>query len=176
MGSRSLLLLWFQVRTLWLLIWWPLEAYMIVNFRAREISRGARKLARTPTLKKKKKEKVPSKEKTQREKETGDIHSHRSQFKVDYPPTVSCFGEWWAVKEPGNYGLERRSRFASNAECTTSAPARNWWWFPMRDHVYRRHAWCDGVIAFLLFIIIIKVLPYFGICHSKMATFKDPRP
>jgi hypothetical protein len=28
---------------------------MVVNFRAREISRGARKLARTPTLKKKKK-------------------------------------------------------------------------------------------------------------------------
>jgi putative ribosome biogenesis GTPase RsgA len=28
---------------------------MIVNFKAREISRGARKLARTPTLKKKKK-------------------------------------------------------------------------------------------------------------------------
>jgi len=27
-----------------------LEAYMVVNFRAREISRGARKLARTPTL------------------------------------------------------------------------------------------------------------------------------
>jgi hypothetical protein len=34
----------------WLLIWWPLEAYMIGNFRARVISRGARKLARTPTL------------------------------------------------------------------------------------------------------------------------------
>jgi hypothetical protein len=29
---------------------WPLEAYMVVNFRARGISRGARKLARTPTL------------------------------------------------------------------------------------------------------------------------------
>jgi aryl carrier-like protein len=32
-----------------------LEAYMVVNFRARGISRGARKLARTPTLNKKKK-------------------------------------------------------------------------------------------------------------------------
>jgi len=31
-----------------------LEAYMVVNFRARGISRGARKLARTPTLNKKK--------------------------------------------------------------------------------------------------------------------------
>jgi hypothetical protein len=31
-------------------IWWPLEAYMVVNFRARGISRGARKLAWTPTL------------------------------------------------------------------------------------------------------------------------------
>ena len=31
------------------------EAYMVVNFRARGISRGARKLARTPTLNLKKK-------------------------------------------------------------------------------------------------------------------------
>jgi len=50
LGPRGLLPLWSQVRALWLLIWWPLEAYMVVNFRAREISRGARKLARTPTL------------------------------------------------------------------------------------------------------------------------------
>jgi len=35
---------------MWLLIWWPLEAYMVVNFRTRGISRDARKLARTPTL------------------------------------------------------------------------------------------------------------------------------
>jgi hypothetical protein len=48
--SRCLLLLWSQVRALWLLIWWPLEAYMVVNFRACGISRGARKLAQTPTL------------------------------------------------------------------------------------------------------------------------------
>ena len=48
--SRGLLPLWSQVRAMWLLIWWPLEAYMVVNFRARGISRGARKLARTPTL------------------------------------------------------------------------------------------------------------------------------
>jgi len=47
---RCLLPLWFQVRALWLLIWWSLEAYMVVNFRAREISWGARKLARTPML------------------------------------------------------------------------------------------------------------------------------
>jgi len=46
--------LWSQVRALWLLIWWPLKAYMIVNFKARGISRGTRKLARTPTLNKKK--------------------------------------------------------------------------------------------------------------------------
>jgi hypothetical protein len=50
LGPRGLLPLWSQVRALWLLIWWPLEAYMVVNFRARGISRGARKLARTPTL------------------------------------------------------------------------------------------------------------------------------
>ena len=50
LGSRGLLHLWSQVRALWLLIWWPLEAYMVVNFRARGISRGARKLARTPML------------------------------------------------------------------------------------------------------------------------------
>jgi hypothetical protein len=42
--------LWSQVRVLWLLIWWPLKDYMVINFRARGISRGARKLARTPTL------------------------------------------------------------------------------------------------------------------------------
>jgi hypothetical protein len=52
---RGLLPLWSQVRVLWLLIWWPLEAYMVVNFRTRGISRGARKLARTPTLNLKKK-------------------------------------------------------------------------------------------------------------------------
>jgi len=44
LGSRGLLLLWSQVRAMWLLIWWPLEVYMIVNFRARGISRGTRKL------------------------------------------------------------------------------------------------------------------------------------
>jgi len=53
--SKYLFSLWFQVRALWLLIWWPLEAYMVVNFRTREISRDACKLARTPTLNKKKK-------------------------------------------------------------------------------------------------------------------------
>jgi len=53
LGLRGLLPLWSQVRAMWLLIWWPLEAYMVVNFRAREISRGTRKLARTPTLIKK---------------------------------------------------------------------------------------------------------------------------
>jgi hypothetical protein len=40
---------------MWLLIRWSLEAYMIVNFRAREIIRDTRKLARTPTLNLKKK-------------------------------------------------------------------------------------------------------------------------
>jgi hypothetical protein len=34
---------------------------MVVNFRAREISRGARKLARTPTIIKKKKKKKKKK-------------------------------------------------------------------------------------------------------------------
>jgi hypothetical protein len=47
---KGLLLLWSQVRAMWLLIWWSLEAYMVVNFRVRGISRGARKLVRTPTL------------------------------------------------------------------------------------------------------------------------------
>jgi hypothetical protein len=36
----------------------PLKAYMTVKFRAREISRGAHKLARTPTLIIKKKQKT----------------------------------------------------------------------------------------------------------------------
>ena len=57
LGPRGLLPLWSQVRAMWLLISWLLEAYMVVNFRVREISRGARKLARTPTLNKKKKKK-----------------------------------------------------------------------------------------------------------------------
>jgi len=46
--------LWFQIWTLWLLIWWSLKIYIVVNFRARGISRGARKLIQTPTLIKKK--------------------------------------------------------------------------------------------------------------------------
>jgi hypothetical protein len=53
---EGLLPLWFQVRALWLLIWWSLEAYMIVNFRARGISRDVRKLTRTPRLTEKKKD------------------------------------------------------------------------------------------------------------------------
>jgi hypothetical protein len=53
LGSRGLFPLWSQVRVQWLLIWWPLEIYMVVNFRACKI-RGARKLVRTHTLKKKK--------------------------------------------------------------------------------------------------------------------------
>jgi len=57
--SRDLFFLWFQVQTMWLLISWSLEVYMIVNFRAREISRGTRKLARTPTLNLKKKKSIP---------------------------------------------------------------------------------------------------------------------
>ena len=50
LGSRTLFFMWFQVRVLWFLIWWPLETYMVVNFRTRGISRGARKLTRTPRL------------------------------------------------------------------------------------------------------------------------------
>jgi hypothetical protein len=37
-----------------------LEAYMIVNLRTREISRGVRKLAQTPTLIKKEEASAPS--------------------------------------------------------------------------------------------------------------------
>jgi hypothetical protein len=47
--------MWSQVQVLWLLIWWPLEIYIVVNFRARGNSRDARKLARIPTLEQKKK-------------------------------------------------------------------------------------------------------------------------
>jgi hypothetical protein len=54
-NQEVLLPMWSQVRALWLLIWWSLEAYMVVNFRAREISQGTHKLARTPTLNWKKK-------------------------------------------------------------------------------------------------------------------------
>jgi hypothetical protein len=49
---KSLLSLWSQVRVMWLLIWWLLEAYMVVNFRVCGISRGTRKQIRTSTLKK----------------------------------------------------------------------------------------------------------------------------
>ena len=57
-GDGNLLPLWSQVRAMWLLIWWPLEAYMVVNFRAHGISRGAHKLVRTSTLNSKKKKTV----------------------------------------------------------------------------------------------------------------------
>jgi hypothetical protein len=50
---KNLLFMWFQVRVIWLLVWWSLEAYMVVNFRTHEISQGMRKLARTPMLIKK---------------------------------------------------------------------------------------------------------------------------
>jgi hypothetical protein len=46
--SRGLFSLWSQIQALWLLIWWPLETYIVVNFRARGINRGARKLTRNP--------------------------------------------------------------------------------------------------------------------------------
>ena len=49
LGLKGLLLLWFQVRALWLLIWWSLEAYIVVNFSTPGISRNVRKLVRTPT-------------------------------------------------------------------------------------------------------------------------------
>jgi len=52
---KSLLFLWFQVWNMWLLIWWPLEAYMVVNFRTRGINRDARKLVGTTILNLKKK-------------------------------------------------------------------------------------------------------------------------
>jgi hypothetical protein len=55
LGPKGLLPLWSQVRALWLLIWWPLETYMVINFRACGISWGARKLAWTLTLNLKKK-------------------------------------------------------------------------------------------------------------------------
>jgi hypothetical protein len=52
--SKIFMVLWSQVRVSWLLIWWLLEAYMVVNFRTRRISKGACKLAWIPTLIKKK--------------------------------------------------------------------------------------------------------------------------
>ena len=48
-------LMWFQIRTMWLLIWWLLETYMVANFRVHEINQGTSNLVRTPTLKKKSK-------------------------------------------------------------------------------------------------------------------------
>ena len=51
---RGLFFLWFQGRVLWLLIWWPLKVYMIVNFKVRGISKGIRKLIQTSILIKKK--------------------------------------------------------------------------------------------------------------------------
>ena len=45
--------LWSQIQTIWLLVWWSLEVYMVVNFRTHKISQGMRKLARTPMLIKK---------------------------------------------------------------------------------------------------------------------------
>jgi hypothetical protein len=45
---RGLFSLWSQIQALWLFIWWPLETYKVVNFRARRINRGARKLTRNP--------------------------------------------------------------------------------------------------------------------------------
>jgi len=50
LGLKSLLLLWSQIQALWLLIWWLLETYIVVNFRACEISRDTRKLIQTLTL------------------------------------------------------------------------------------------------------------------------------
>ena len=48
--------LWKQITIIIIIIiWWSLEAFMVVNFRARGINRSARKLARTSTLIKKKK-------------------------------------------------------------------------------------------------------------------------
>jgi hypothetical protein len=35
---------------MWLLIWWSLEVYMIVNFRTREIIQDTHNLTQTPTL------------------------------------------------------------------------------------------------------------------------------
>jgi hypothetical protein len=54
LGLRCLLLLKSQVRIMWLLIWWSLEVYIVINFRANEISRDVCKLSRTSTLIKKK--------------------------------------------------------------------------------------------------------------------------
>jgi hypothetical protein len=54
-AKRGLLPLWSQVWVLWLLIWWSLEAYMVVKFRVCGISRGARKLIWTLMLIKKRK-------------------------------------------------------------------------------------------------------------------------
>jgi len=47
LGPRGLLSLWFQVRVMWLLIWWPLKAYMVINFRTRRISWVTCKLTQT---------------------------------------------------------------------------------------------------------------------------------
>jgi hypothetical protein len=53
LGLKGLFPLWSQVRVLWLLIYWPLKAYMVINFKTRGISRGTCKLTQTLTLIKK---------------------------------------------------------------------------------------------------------------------------
>jgi len=58
--SRQFMITSIFIRDPWhvnvkILISWLLKVYMVVNFKAHGISRGARKLVRTPTLKKIKK-------------------------------------------------------------------------------------------------------------------------
>ena len=55
----NLIFMWSQARAMWLLIWWSLEIYMVINLRAHEISWGTHKLTRTLTLIKKKNLKTP---------------------------------------------------------------------------------------------------------------------
>jgi len=81
LGPRDLLFLWSQVRATWLLIWWLLEAYMIVNFRTRGISRGTRKLIWTPILNLKKNQ-WTCKTNTEREQNIlpNDNHNHMTSL------------------------------------------------------------------------------------------------
>jgi hypothetical protein len=97
LGPRGLLPLWSQVRALRLLIWWPLEAYMVVNFRARGISRGARKLARTPTLNFKKK-KRKKKDINSLEGDSCQISTNNCEANI-LVLTITCmFATSWLVR------------------------------------------------------------------------------
>jgi hypothetical protein len=83
-----------QSRALWLLIWWPLKAYMIVNFRAREISRGTRKLTWTPTLNWKKKKVLTTRKLLHHQSTISSIDNHNGRW---YPACFAVVTSVWRL-------------------------------------------------------------------------------